>query len=148
MTIRSAYIALSLVAFSIIAACAGHHKLTLAEQQQADMEALAQATLVTVEEPQRADQAVALLEKLDKIMAAAVEDEQVFRTRFSELNRDYNADRVEFEELFEQYNVFIELHQKRALAVRAKMIGLLSIEEWAALEKTRKQAVQSALQTL
>lgn len=131
-----------------LVACAGQDKVSLEEEQAMAFEAFRLATLDTVSDEQRAQEAAALVDELARISAEAREDQLSFRQAFRQLNRDHGASREQFVDLFEAFNVDIEMNQRHALAARKALAELLTREEWEALARLRKDALQSGTQAL
>ena len=116
--------------------------------QELAFEAFRLATLDTVTDENRAQEAAALVDELARINVEAREDQLAFRRAFEQLNRDHGASRAQFVDLFEAFNVDIEMNQRDALAARKAMAEVLTREEWDALASLRKDALQSGLGSL
>jgi hypothetical protein len=107
-----------------------------------------QEILSTVTDPERADKAARLANKLRELFVDAEQQYKKDFETFRSLNANYDAKETAFQGFFMNMNNQARARQKRVLEVHVKMQKLLTAEEWEKLEDARKKALKVELKQL
>ena len=107
-----------------------------------------QEILSTVTDPERADKAARLANKLRELFVDAEQQYKKDFETFRSLNANYDAKETAFQGFFMNMNNQARARQKRVLEVHVKMQKLLTAEEWEKLEDARKKALKVDLKQL
>lgn len=130
-----------------LSACAGKDKM---EEDTPDRmtEQFRQEILNTVSDPERANKAAKLADKLRLLFVDAEKQHIKDLDTFRSLNANYDAKETAFQGFFMNMNNQARARQKRALEIHAKMQKLLTADEWKKLEDVREDALKINLNTL
>lgn len=129
-----------------LVACAGKDKKEDTPDQMTEQ--LRQEILSTVADPERANKAAKLADKLRKLFVDAEKQYKKDFDTFRSLNANYDAKETSFQGFFMNMNNQARARQKRVVEIHAKMQKVLTAEEWAKLEDARKKALQTDLKLL
>ena len=129
-----------------LSACAGKDKKEDTPDQMTEQ--FRQEILSTVADPERANKAAKLADKLRELFVDAEQQYKKDFDTFRSLNANYDARETAFQGFFMNMNNQARARQKRVLEVHAKMQKLLTAEEWGKLEDARKKALKVDLKQL
>ena len=129
-----------------LSACAGKDKKEDTPDQMTEQ--FRQEIYSTVADPERANKAAKLADKLRELFVDAEQQYKKDFDTFRSLNANYDAKETAFQGLFMNMNNQARARQKRVLEVHAKMQKLLTAEEWGKLEDARKKALKVDLKQL
>lgn len=129
-----------------LSACAGKDKKEDTPDQMTEQ--FRQEILNTVTDPERADKAAKLADKLRELFVDAEQQYKKDFEIFRSLNANYDAKETAFQGFFMNMNNQARARQKRVLEIHAKMQKVLTAEEWEKLEDARKKALQTDLKQL
>ena len=139
-------LSLALILITGLAACAGKDKKEDTPDQMTEQ--FRQEILSTVDDPDRADKAAKLADRLRQLFIDAekqyTKDFQTFRS----LNANYDAKETAFQGFFMNMNNQARARQKRVLEIHAKMQKVLTADEWQQLNKAREDALKTNLKLL
>jgi uncharacterized coiled-coil DUF342 family protein len=140
-------VTLALVAMLCVSGCAGKKQSPLDKMQEAfaDVRTEIQAS---VTDPERAAQAVELVDQLEQTYTDATASIQSHKDQVRELNEDYDASRAAMEAPLELIIVDLQANQKVVLEIGNKMSALLTAEEKDELAKARSKALSAAVNTM
>lgn len=96
----------------------------------------------------RADQLIALTTQFRELTDKAANQLRADTARMAELNSNYTATRADYEALFTRQHEERNGYVRQALAIREKIAGLLTDEEWAQLRKARVESLDANLKAL
>lgn len=137
---------LALILMLGLSACAGKDKKEDTPDQMTEQ--FRQEILSTVADPERADKAAKLADKLRELFVDAEQQYKKDFETFRSLNANYDAKETAFQGFFMNMNNQARARQKRVLEVHVKMQKLLTAEEWEKLEDARKKALKVDLKQL
>jgi hypothetical protein len=137
---------LALILVPGLSACAG--KDTKEDTPDQMTEQFRQEILSTVTDPERADKAARLADKLRELFVDAEQQYKKDFGTFRSLNANYDAKETAFQGFFMNMNNQARARQKRVLEVHVKMQKLLTAEDWEKLEDARKKALKVELKQL
>jgi len=129
-----------------LVACAGKDKKEDTPDQMTEQ--FRQEILSTVADPERANKAAKLADKLRELFVDAEQQYKKDFETFRSLNANYDAKETAFQGFFMNMNNQARARQKRVVEIHAKMQKVLTAEEWAKLEDARKKALQTDLKLL
>jgi hypothetical protein len=129
-----------------LSACAGKDKKEDTPDQMTEQ--FRQEIYSTVADPERANKAAKLADKLRELFVDAEQQYKKDFDTFRSLNANYDAKETAFQGFFMNMNNQARARQKRVLEVHAKMQKLLTAEEWGKLEDARKKALKVDLKQL
>ena len=129
-----------------LVACAGKDKKEDTPDQMTEQ--FRQEILSTVADPERANKAAKLADKLRELFVDAEQQYKKDFETFRSLNANYDAKETAFQGFFMNMNNQARVRQKRVLEIHAKMQKVLTAEEWAKLEDARKKALKTDLKLL
>ena len=129
-----------------LVACAGKDKKEDTPDQMTEQ--FRQEILSTVADPERANKAAKLADKLRELFVDAEKQLEKDFATFRSLNANYDAKETAFQGFFMNMNNQARARQKRVVEIHAKMQKVLTAEEWAKLEDARKKALQTDLKLL
>ena len=129
-----------------LSACAGKDKKEEIPDQMTEQ--FRQEILNTVDDPDRADKAAKLADKLRLLFVDAEKQHIKDFDTFRSLNANYDAKETAFQGFFMNMNNQARARQKRVLEIHAKMQKLLTADEWKKLEDVREDALKIDLKTL
>jgi len=129
-----------------LVACAGKDKKEDTPDQMTEQ--FRQEILSTVADPERANKAAKLADKLRELFVDAEKQYKKDFDTFRSLNANYDAKETAFQGFFMNMNNQARARQKRVVEIHAKMQKVLTAEEWAKLEDARKKALQTDIKLL
>ena len=142
--LRSFPVLLALAAILVISACAGKKQSPLEEMQAAfaDLRTEIQAN---VTDPERAAQAVDLVDQLEQAYIDVSASIQSRKEQLRTLNEDYDSSREAMEEQLALIVTDLKANQEVVLGIGDKMSALLTPEEKDELGKARSKALNAAV---
>ena len=142
--LRSFPVLLALAAILVISGCAGNKQSPLEEMQAAfaDLRTEIQAN---VTDPERAAQAVDLVDQLEQAYIDVSASIQSRKEQLRTLNEDYDSSRAAMEEQLALIVTDLKANQEVVLGIGDKMSALLTPEEKDELGKARSKALNAAV---
>ena len=98
-----------------------------------------QLVQATIQDPERTERFLALIDQRDNILRRHVAEIEEYRAAFERLNADYYADREEFESLVAQYNEQREIAQDELVKLLEAMKRSTTKAEWQVIAKFQKE---------
>jgi hypothetical protein len=129
-----------------IAGCSGNKQTPQEAEQQAFEDVKAEIQSV-VTDPKRAAQAADLIDELETSLDKVQADIAKRKANLRQLDQNYDTPREAFETELAALRSEFRANGRRVSAVRQQLTEVLTDEEWAALEKARSKALESALET-
>jgi hypothetical protein len=129
----------------VVAACSHEPKPALAPAEGA-LDELRAAVVQEVKDPSRARSAVALVDEMEKMVAAANADYRAHETKLWALTGNYDATEADFRALFRDFNARRDARQERTLDLHLRATKLLTADEWNALASLREKALRDAIE--
>jgi hypothetical protein len=140
-------VTLALVAMLCVSGCAGKKQSPVDKMQEAFADLRTEIQTI-VADPERASQAVELVDQLEQTYTDATASIQSHKDQLRELNEDYDVSRAAMEEPMALILVDLEVNQKVVLEIGNKMSALLTAEEKDELAKARSKALSAAVNTM
>lgn len=128
----------------LVAGCSHEPKPALAPAEGA-LDELRAAAMQEIKDPQRARGAAALVDEMEKLVAAANADYRAHEVKLHALNANYDATEADFRALFRDFNARRDERQERTLALNLRGKALLTADEWNALARLREKALRDAI---
>jgi hypothetical protein len=98
-----------------------------------------QLVQATIQDPERTERFLALIDQRDNILRRHVAEIEEYRAAFERLNSDYHADRKEFEPLVAQYNEQRGIAQDELVKLLEAMKRATTKAEWQVIAKFQKE---------
>jgi hypothetical protein len=128
----------------VLAACSHKPKPSSLVPAEGALDDLRAAVVREVKDPERAKQAVGLVDELEQVTISAHGDFKAHADALRSLNANYDATEAEFGTLFREFNARRDARQARSLELNRRAKALLSADEWNALSRVRKKAARDA----
>ena|GEM_PF-1517825 len=144
---RVSVAAVMLFAAFWLGGCAGKKEAPADIQAQAFAAVVAELQAV-VTDPDRAAQAVTLINELEANFEKGAADMSRHKANLSAINADYDATRQDFKDEFASLNAIMSSNRKNVGRIRGRLVELLTAEEWATIEKARSRALESAFKAI
>ncbi|HEX6691420.1 MAG TPA: hypothetical protein VF110_09785 [Burkholderiales bacterium] len=136
--------AVPLLLAALLAACSHEPKPTLAPAEGA-LDELRAAVVREVKDPQRARAAVALVDEMEKLVAATHAGIRAHNDKLKALNANYDATAEEFRAAFRDFNAARDRREDQTLELNRRAKALLTAGEWRELAKLREEAIRKAV---
>jgi hypothetical protein len=130
-----------------VAGCAREPKPTALESASEALGNLRTAVMREVKDPQRAQQGIALVDEVERLLTEAHADLKAHNARIRVLNADYDATQDAFRAAFQDFNAKQRAHQRRVVEINQRAKLLLTGDEWETLGKVRQEALERTIQT-
>ena len=137
---RAAFLAAAL----LLVACSHEPKDPL-KPAEGVLDELRADVLREVKDPDRAKQAAALVDEMERLTITANADYKNHEAKLRALNANYDATPDEFRALFGDFNARRDKRQAQALDINRRAKALLTLLEWQELAKLREQAAKKAV---
>jgi hypothetical protein len=147
LTTRVSEILLPFAVVFLLSSCANRGMAPEDVQQQAFDDFRAEIHEV-ISEPERAEKAIELTQRLADDVLHFSEKYAKRRTEVRKLNFDYDTPRAEFEALFATADAEMRENQRRARKTHRELLSIMTGEEWDTLSKARTSAISSVLKTI
>lgn len=129
-----------------LAGCARGPKPTALEAGDAALGELRAAVVREVKDPQRAKQAIGLVDEAEKLLAVADADLRAHNARIHALNSDYDSTQEAWRAAFRDFNAKQDERQNKVLDLNQRGKLLLTLEEWTTLRRVREEALERVIQ--
>jgi len=138
--VRAAVLAAAL----LVAACSHEPKDAL-KPAEGVLDELRAAVAREVKDPDRAKQALALVDEMEQLTITANGDYKDHEARLRALNANYDATPEEFRALFRDFNARRDKREAQTLDIHRRVKALLTPQEWQELAKLREEALRKAI---
>ena len=138
---------LALAAILLISGCAGTKQSPL-DKMEAAFADLRTEIQANVTDPERAAQAIDLVDQLEQTYTDTSASIQSHKDELRTLNEDYDSSRAAMEEPLALITIDLQTNQKAVLDIGAKMKALLTPEEKDELGKARSKALNAAVSAM
>ncbi len=132
----------------ILAGCGGKNAVAPADVEEQAFEDLRTEVREAIDDPVREAEVLTLVDMLSNDLVALRKSVSARNSRVRELNSDYDAQRADFDVLFEQINTEIRSNQQRVTKSHLALLEITTAEEWARFSKARTKAMKSAISTI
>ena len=137
-----------LAAAALILTACGKDAIAPADVEEQAFEDLRTEVRQAIDDPVRVAEVLTVVDALSKNLLTLRESVSARNSRARELNADYDAQRADFEVLFEQINAEIRLNQQRVTKSHHTLLEVTTDEEWAQISKSRTKAMNAAISTI
>lgn len=145
--LQSFPVLLVLTAMLVASGCAGN-KQSPQDKMQAAFADLRTEIQASVTDPERAAQAIDLVDQLEQTYIDTSVSIQSHKKQLRTLNEDYDSSRTAMEEPLALITIDLQTNQKAVLDIGAKMKALLTPEEKDELGKARSKALNAAVSAM
>lgn len=128
--------------------CAGKSDLSPIDVQKQAFEDLRAEIREVIDNPQRASEAITLVDGLEGELQALREKILARQARARQLNVNYDTTRAEFDAFFAQVNKDIRLNQQRVAKSHHAFLALTTPDEWSQLSKARTAAMSASIKAI
>lgn len=132
----------------ILAGCGGKNAVAPADVEEQAFEDLRTEVREAIDDPVREAEVLTVVDALSKDLVTLRESVSARNSRARELNADYDAQRADFEALFEQINAEIRSNQQSVTQTHYALLEVTTEEEWAQISKSRTKAMNAAISTI
>jgi len=139
---------LILLTLTLGAGCGGKNSLTADEVTAAAFDDLRSEVTAVIEDAERREATVALIDKLESDYRALHDSVLERRTRIRMLNADYDASRAEFIALTDELEVGVRAARKAAALTQRDFMASTTADEWALISKMNTKTMQAAIAAL
>ncbi len=137
-----------LITFVALTGCGGNKNMTPADEMGAAFDDFNAEIREVVTEPERADQVVALVDKLEKELRLMQNQINAREADFRKLNANYDTSEQQFKDFAERVERETRENKETASTTYRALYKLLTPEERDALVKSRSKAVTAAVRNL
>ncbi len=131
-----------------LAGCGGKDAVAPADVEEQAFEDLRTEVREAIDDPVREAEVLTVVDALSKDLVTLRESVSARNSRARELNADYDAQRADFEALFEQINAEIRSNQQSVTQTHYALLEVTTEEEWAQISKSRTKAMNAAISTI
>jgi hypothetical protein len=135
---------LALAFVLVLSACSHKPKPSSLVPAEGALDDLRAAVVREIKDPERAKQAVGLVDELEQLTIVAHADFKAHASALRTLNANYDATEAEFGRLFRDFIVKRDARQAHSLDLNRRAKALLSGAEWNALSRVRDRAARDA----
>jgi hypothetical protein len=128
-----------------LASCAREPKPSALESASHALAEARSAIVREVKDPERAKQALGLVDEVERLLANAVAGHRTHDARIRSLNADYDATPDAFRASFADFNAKRNERQRRMVEANQQAKTLLTAAEWQALTKVREEMLEKTL---
>jgi len=130
----------------LLVACSHEPKPSALVPAEGALDELRAAVAREVKDPDRARRAVALVDEMERIVAAANADYKDHEARLRALNANYDATEEDLRALFRGFNARRDARQAQTLELNQRAKALVTAGELQALARLREAASRKAVE--
>ena len=130
------------------AGCGGKDAVTPVDIEKQAWEDLRSEVRETISDPERAAEAIKLVDALAEDLNAFREVLTKRHERVRELNANYDTTRAEFDAFLKQVSTEIQASQQRVSKKHRAFLAVTTPEEWSQLSKVRSKAMTAAVKSM
>jgi hypothetical protein len=120
----------------------------LQAQENADVAQYQDQIRKIVKDPARADQLIAILSDVQKLVHETDAVVREDRAKIAALNANYNSTREDYEAVFAEQDTVHQAFFTKDLSLREQMAGLMTDDEWAQLKHARIKTLEAMMHEL
>jgi len=148
----AAICAVATLSLALLAGCKhetpAQQEQQIASRETSDVAASEKRIREVVHDSGRADQLVALLSELQKVVQNGAASAKEHRAAYAALNANYSATRTDYQSLFARQDARRDALLNKVVTIREQMAALLTDEEWEQLKHDRIKTFDAMLAEL
>ena len=130
---------------TIFAGCGGKEAVAPADVQEQAFEDLRTEIRVAIDDPEREEEAIRLVDALVADFADLRESVSERNQRARQLNSNYDTTRAEFDEFYARIYAEIQANQQMVLKRQHELVAVTTADEWTQISDARTEAMSAAI---